>query len=84
VTVAVTFFLSVERAKRFVNVHLHCIVSNLNRMQNVDVVPLETFLRTPIFPRLCETALALLIPFAGRQHTYVWIFVNSRRDLENP
>jgi len=30
----------VERVKRFVNAHLHCIVSNLEKnKQNLDVVP---------------------------------------------
>ena len=40
VTVAVTrghFLCGVERVKRFVNVHLHCIVSNLKRISIVDV-----------------------------------------------
>ena len=37
-----------ERVKRFVNVHLHCIVGNLKRRQNFDIAPLEKFLRTPM------------------------------------
>ena len=47
----------VERIKRFVNVHLHCIVSNLQRISKISTLPpLEKFLRTPIlqiFDRLC-------------------------------
>ena len=40
---------SVERAKRFVNVHLHCIVSNMNRIRKMSrLPPLEKFLRTPM------------------------------------
>jgi len=39
----------VERVKRFVNVHLHCIVSNLKRISIVSTLPpLEKFLRTPM------------------------------------
>jgi len=39
----------VERVKRFVNVHLHCTVSNLKRISNISTLPtpLEKFLRTP-------------------------------------
>jgi len=32
-------FCSVERVKRFVNVHLHCIVSNLKRMSKISTLP---------------------------------------------
>jgi len=42
------FFCGVKSAKRFVNVHLYSIVSNLKRMQIVDFAPLENFLRTPV------------------------------------
>ena len=39
----------VERIKRFVNVHLHWIVSNLQRISKISTLPpLEKFLRTPI------------------------------------
>jgi len=39
----------VERVKRFLNVHLHCIVSNLKRISKVSTFPpLEKFLRTPM------------------------------------
>jgi len=41
--------IRVERVKRFVNVHLHCIVSNLKRISKVSTLfPLEKFLRTPM------------------------------------
>jgi len=36
----------VVRAKRFLNVHLHCIVSNLKNYRRCP--SLETFLRTPM------------------------------------
>jgi len=37
----------VERVKRFVNVQLHGIVSNLKRIRTISTLaPLETFLRT--------------------------------------
>jgi len=40
-----------ERVKRFVNVHSHCIVINLeNDKQNFDVPPIEKFLRTSMPP----------------------------------
>ena len=29
----------VERVKRFVNVHLHCIVSNLKRISKISMLP---------------------------------------------
>jgi len=34
------FRYGVERAKRFVNVHLHCIVSNMERMSKISSFPL--------------------------------------------
>ena len=35
--------------KHFVNVHLHCIVSNLKRISRISMLPsLEKFLRTPM------------------------------------
>jgi len=38
----------VERTKRFVNVYLHCIVSNLKRISKFSMLPLlEKFLWTP-------------------------------------
>ena len=37
----------VERVKYFVNVHLHCIASNLKRISKIFTLPpLENFLRT--------------------------------------
>jgi len=43
------FLRCVERIKRFVKVHLHCIDGNLKKdKRNVDVAPLEKFLRTPL------------------------------------
>jgi len=39
----------VERVKRFVNTHLHCIVSNLKRISKISMLlPLENFLLTPM------------------------------------
>jgi len=39
----------VERTKRFVNVHLHCIVSNLKRISKISMFPpLEKNLQTPM------------------------------------
>jgi len=40
----------VEREKRFMNVHLHCIVSNLKRISKILTLPtpLEKFMRTPL------------------------------------
>jgi len=43
------FLCGIERVRRFVNVHLHGIGSNLKKdKQNVDVASLEEFLRTPM------------------------------------
>jgi len=43
------FHYGVERAKRFVNVHWHCIGSNMERISKISsLFPLETFLRTPV------------------------------------
>jgi len=33
------FFCGVERVKRFVNVHLHCIISNLKRISKMSTCP---------------------------------------------
>jgi len=39
----------VERVKRFVNVHLYCIVSNLKRISKISTSPpWKSFLRTPM------------------------------------
>ena len=39
----------VEKAKRFLDIHLHCIVSNLKRVRKISTLPpLEKFLRTPM------------------------------------
>ena len=39
----------VERAKRFVNIDLYCMVSNLKRISKISTLPpLEKFLRTPM------------------------------------
>jgi len=39
----------VEKAKRFLDVHLHCIVSNLKGIRKISTLPpLEKFLRTPM------------------------------------
>jgi len=43
------FRYGVERAKCFVNVHWHCIVSNMERISKISSFPLEKFLRTPVF-----------------------------------
>jgi len=42
------YLWGVERAKRFVNVHLHCIVSSLKKISKLSMLPppLEKFLRT--------------------------------------
>ena len=38
-----------ERLKSFVNVHLHCIISNLKRISKISTLPpMEIFLRTPM------------------------------------
>jgi len=44
------FLCGVETAKRFVNVHLHCNVSNLKNISNMMMLPppLEKFMRTPM------------------------------------
>jgi len=43
------FLCGVERLKRFVNVHLHCIVSNLKRISKISTLSsVEKFLRTPV------------------------------------
>jgi len=38
----------VGKVKRFVNVHLHCIVSNLQGISKISTLLLEKFLRTPM------------------------------------
>jgi len=41
------YLWGVETVKRFVNVHFHCIVSNLKRTSKLSMLPpLEKFLRT--------------------------------------
>jgi len=46
------YLCGVERVKRFVNVHLHCIVSNLQKIGKMwKLPPVENFLRTPMHPK---------------------------------
>jgi len=43
----------IEMGKRFVNFHLHCIISNLKTIRNIQYLgcpSLEKFLWTPMFP----------------------------------
>jgi len=43
------FLCGVETAKRFVNIRLHCSVSNLRKISKMSTFhPLEKFLRTPM------------------------------------
>ena len=43
------FLYGGERARRFVKVHLHCIVRNLKKISEMSTLPpLEKFLRTPM------------------------------------
>jgi len=44
------FLSGVETVKRFVNIHLHCNVSNPKNISNMMTLPppLEKFLRTPM------------------------------------
>jgi len=46
----VHFLCGVEAVKRFVNVHLHCNISNLKNISNMMTLPppTEKFLRTPM------------------------------------
>jgi len=44
------FLCDVERLKRFVNVRVHCIVSNLKKMSKISTYTLpQKFLRTPMW-----------------------------------
>jgi len=45
----VYFLCGVENVKRFVNVHVCCIVNNLKRVnKKTTLPPLEKFLQTPM------------------------------------
>jgi len=49
VAVILRIFVMVEREKRFVNVHLQCIASNLKIISKMSTLtPLGKFLRTPM------------------------------------
>ena len=49
------FLCGVERIKRFVNVHVHCVVSNLKRISKMSTLhPLEKILLKPMFVRECS------------------------------
>jgi len=51
------FLCDVERVKRFMNVHLHCIISNLKIIRKMSTLtPLEKCLRT-------HMAVAVLLRF---------------------
>ena len=55
------FLCGVEMVKRFVNVHLHCIVGNVKKINEMSTLPpLEKFLRTPmrhmIVTKLCPSS----------------------------
>jgi len=44
------YLWGLEKVQRFVNIHLHCIVSNLKSNKSM-LPPLEKFLRTPVWCR---------------------------------
>ena len=67
------FSSAIEWVKRFVNVHLHCILSNLKDKQNVDVLLLEKCLRTPKSPafwsyKRCAHCPTLLVAFQIKRY----------------
>jgi len=48
------YLWGVERVKRFVNLYLHCIFSILKKMSKMSMfLPLEKFLRAPMFTANC-------------------------------
>jgi len=55
----VQFLCDVERVKHFVNVHLHCMVSNLKMISKILTLPLEKFLPTPMFEALAKFEIPL-------------------------
>jgi len=72
-----------ERVKHFVNVHLHCIVSNLKRISKISTLPspFEKFLRTPMIKtsgfqcRLATPEAAdHFVGVASRYFTYTALF----------
>jgi len=55
------FLCGLETVKLFVKVHLHYIFRNLKKdKQNVDVAPLEKFLRTPMMAGMTHAMGATL------------------------
>jgi len=51
------FLCGVETAKRFVNIRLHCNVSNLKKISKMSTFhPLEKFLRTPMVTFILSTS----------------------------
>jgi len=58
------FLCDVERVKRFMNVHLHCIISNLKIIGKMSTLtPLEKCLRT-------HMAVAVLLRFENELITF--------------
>jgi len=71
------FRCGVERVKRGVNVHLHCIASNLKMISKISTLPpLEIFLRKPIPETLVtlNQARSQVLRFSGAK----CIFMGAR------
>jgi len=71
------FRYGVERAKRFVNVHLHCIVSNMERISKISsCLPLEKFLWTPMLLTLIFFKILVFFDM-------FWLFLTCKYNKEN-
>ena len=67
----------VKTVKRFVNVHLHCTVSDLKRISKISMLPtLEKFLRTPMV-ELCSKNGS-----ERQKHTLHKKYMSVRQDYE--
>jgi len=85
------YLLGVERVKRFVNLRLHCIVSNLKTMSKMSMfAPLEKFLRMPMVIASAissivffddtswrSSATALLVKLGIYFHRYVYLSLSQ-------
>ena len=73
------FRYDVERAKRFVNVHLHYIISNMAKIRKISSFPLlEKFLRTPM---LVTWSCFKILAFFRRDLVVSYLQIQQRKNL---
>jgi len=66
------FLCGVERVKRFVNVHLHCIVSNLKMISKMSTLPPGKVSADAHGFRYCHCRVSVIMRPSGSLLVLIW------------